>query len=251
MQIEPIMCQGLSFRYGDHEVLSDISFTVNRGDYVGLVGPNGSGKSTLIRIILGLLRPLTGRVMVFGADPSERKLRDRLGYLPQKMASFNPHFPSSVREIVSLGLISGRRFPKSLGRDDHIAIDKALDLMNISGISRSLIGDLSGGQQQRVFLARALVNGPELLVLDEPTTALDPETRQNFFTLLAELNRTGKVTVVLVTHDIGSIGKYASRLLYIDKSVVFYGGFDEFCLSGDMGKFFGESSQHLICHRHE
>ncbi len=251
MQIDAVRCEGLSFRYNDHEVLSDISFSITEGDYVGLVGPNGSGKSTLIKIMLGLLRPPAGRVMVFGSDPSERKLWDRLGYLPQKMDTFNPYFPSSVREIVSHGLISGKKFPKRLGKDDQTAINKALDLMNISGISNNLIGDLSGGQQQRVFLARAMVNEPGLLILDEPTTALDPETRQNFFTLLSELNRTGKVTIVLVTHDIGSVGKYASRLLYLDKRVVFYGGFDEFCLSGDMAKFFGEVSQHLICHRHE
>ncbi len=251
MQVEAVLCEGLSFRYNGHEALNDISFTVNQGDYVGLVGPNGSGKSTLIKIMLGLLQPLTGRVLVFGSNPSEMKLWDRLGYLPQKMDTFNPHFPSSVREIVSLGLISGKRFPKRLGKDDQAAIDKALDLVNISGISRKLIGDLSGGQQQRVFIARALVNEPGLLILDEPTTALDPETRENFFELLAELNRKRKVTIVLVTHDIGSIGKYASRLLYLDKRVIFYGGFDEFCLSGDMAKFFGAASQHLICHRHE
>jgi zinc transport system ATP-binding protein len=114
-----------------------------------------------------------------------------------------------------------------------------------------MIGDLSGGQQQRVFIARALVNKPELLFLDEPTTALDPETRENFFEVLSDLNRNHKVTVVLVTHDIGTIGKYASKLLYIDRGVIFYGSFDEFCLSGDMTRFFGASSQHLICHRHE
>lgn len=251
MQIETITVEGLSFRYNADEVLTDLSFAVKKGDYVGLVGPNGSGKSTLIKIMLGLLRPLTGRVLIFGADPSEMKLWDRVGYLPQKMDTFNPHFPSSVREIVSLGLISGKRFPKRLGKNDQAAIDKALDLMNIGGISNKLIGDLSGGQQQRVFIARALVNDPGLLILDEPATALDPETRENFLTLLVELNRARKVTIVLVTHDIGMIGKYASRLLYLDKRVVFYGGFDEFCLSGDMTKFFGEASQHLICHRHE
>jgi zinc transport system ATP-binding protein len=114
-----------------------------------------------------------------------------------------------------------------------------------------LIGDLSGGQQQRVLAARALVNEPELLILDEPTTAFDPETRENFFRTLQELNHNKKVTVILVTHDIGSIGKFASKLLYLDKRIIFYGSFEDFCSSADMGSYFGEFAQHLICHRHD
>jgi zinc transport system ATP-binding protein len=114
-----------------------------------------------------------------------------------------------------------------------------------------LIGDLSGGQQQRVLVARAIVNEPELLILDEPTTALDPETREKFFHTLQELNQNKKVTIILITHDIGSIGKYASKLLYLDKRIIFYGSFEDFCSSADMESYFGEFAQHLICHRHD
>ncbi|HSR37242.1 MAG TPA: ATP-binding cassette domain-containing protein, partial [Desulfurivibrionaceae bacterium] len=109
---------------------------------------------------------------------------------------------------------------------------------------------LSGGQQQRVLLARALVGNPELLIMDEPTTALDPETRENFYALLQQLNDETGTTVILVTHDTGSIGRYASRLLYLDKRVIFDGTFDDFCCSPEMTRFFGEHSQHLICQRH-
>ena len=167
------------------------------------------------------------------------------------MSFFNPYFPSTVKEIVALGLVSRKKFPKRLDAADEKTIDRTLEMLNIADIGHKMIGDLSGGQQQRVFIARALVNKPELLFLDEPPTALDPETRENFFEVLSDLNRNYKVTVVLVTHDIGTIGKYASKLLYIDRGVIFYGSFDEFCLSGDMTRFFGASSQHLICHRHE
>ena len=251
MQAEIITVGDLSFKYNAAEVLSDISFGIRAGDYVGLVGPNGSWKSTLIKIILGLLKPSKGKVSLFGFAPSEMKEWNKVGYLPQKMGSFNPYFPSSVKEIVALWLISRKGFPMRLNKSDERAIDRALKLMNIYDIKDNLIGDLSGGQQQRALIARALVNEPELLILDEPATAIDPETRENFYSLLHELNHGKKVTIVLVTHDIGTVGKYASRLLYLDKKIIFYGGFDDFCLSHDMKQFFGEASQHLICHRHD
>ena len=125
-----------------------------------------------------------------------------------------------------------------------------LELLEISGIRNRLIGDLSGGQQQRVLIARALVNEPELLILDEPASALDPETRDNFFALLQDLNEKRGVTIIMVTHDIGGIGEYASKLLYLDKKIIFFGGFDEFCRSENMAQFFGSASQHIICHEH-
>ena len=125
-----------------------------------------------------------------------------------------------------------------------------LELLEITGIRNRRIGDLSGGQQQRVFIARALVNEPDLLMLDEPASALDPEMRDHFFSLLRELNGIKRVTIIMVTHDIGGIGEHASKLLYLDKRVIFFGGFDEFCRSENMAQFFGAASQHIICHEH-
>jgi zinc transport system ATP-binding protein len=248
---EVIKVENLSVRYNSIDVLSDISFGVQAGDYIGIVGPNGSGKSTLIKAILGLLSPSGGRVGMFGYGAAEMKGREKVGYLPQKMSFFNPHFPATVRETVALGLISHKSFPKRLRAEDDLAIDDALSMLGMSDLKREMIGNLSGGQQQRVFIARALVNKPEALLLDEPTTALDPEIRDSFFELISKLNREAGVTVMLVTHDLGTIGRYASKLLYIDKKIIFYGNFDDFCKSEEMTKFFGPSSQHLICHRHE
>lgn len=242
MQMKILSVEGLSFRYNYAEVLSDISFSVDAGDYIGLVGPNGSGKTTLVKIILGLIKPQKGSIFLFGANPWNFKDWYRVGYLPQRTL-FNPYFPATVREIVSLGLFS-KKESESINKSK---IDKAMRLMDVVDIKNKLIGELSGGQQQRVLVARAIVNEPELLILDEPTSALDPEIRENFFHILRQLNHDKNVTIILVTHDIGSIGKYASRLLYLDKKVIFYGSFKEFCLSD----YFGEFSQHLICHRHD
>lgn len=248
MPVEVVSTLGLNFRYGTKDVLKNVSFSVSAGDYVGLVGPNGSGKSTLVRVILGLEKVGGGEVRLFGRPVQRFDDWKRVGYLPQRNNVFSRFFPAKVEEVVALGLV-----PKSRGgpfRKDEEAVAKALALMDIADIRDKLINELSGGQQQRVLLARALVKEPELLILDEPTVAIDPEIRERFFDVIMDINRNKGVTVLLVTHDTSSVGKYANKLLYLEGSVVFYGGFDEFCLSEEMTKVFGAFSQHLICHRH-
>lgn len=251
MPAEIVSARGLSFRYNSIDVLSDVSFQLTKGDYLGLVGPNGSGKTTLLRCLLGFSGATRGSVSLFGKSPAAFSEWQKVGYLPQRITSFNPHFPATVREVVALGLLGGKRFPRRISNLDEAAIGRSLEMMGIGDIEDALIGQLSGGQQQRVLIAKALVSEPELLILDEPTTALDPEARETFFDTLTELNTRKGVTIVIITHDIGSIGKYATKLLYLDKTVIFYGGFDDFCVSDDMASYFGKFSQHLICHRHD
>jgi zinc transport system ATP-binding protein len=250
MQINAISIEGLSFAYQGNEVLRDISCDIRAGDYVGVVGPNGSGKSTLMRCILGLNRTQQGTITLFGVPQPEFSAWDRIGFLPQGLQLFNPNFPATVEEIVRLGRLSKKRFPRRFDSSDTKAVKRALELMGISSLGHRLIGELSGGMRQRALLARALVNEPEILILDEPTTALDPETRDSFYETLRDLNSNGGATVLLVTHDSSTVGLYASKLLYLDKRLVFYGTFDEFCRSSNMTEVFGPHSQHLICRRH-
>jgi zinc transport system ATP-binding protein len=250
MSGEIVSTELLSCSYREGKVLEDISFQVARGDYVGIVGPNGSGKSTLIKALLGLVTISNGSARLFGAPLSGFHDWHRVGYLPQSLHLVNPVFPATVHETVGLGLLSLKRFPKRLNRADTGKIDIILDDLGISDLKYKLIGELSGGQLQRVLLARAIVNDPELLVLDEPTAALDPETRGRFYAMIADINRTRGVTVLLVTHDSGAIGEHASKMLYLDKKLLFYGSFDQFCCSPEMSSLFGEHSQHLMCHRH-
>lgn len=250
MSAAVIRIANLSFSYQSVEVLSDISVEVAAGDYVGLVGPNGSGKTTLVRALLGIAGPTQGTVSLFGQSADAFREWHRIGYLPQKSSGLTASFPATVREVVSLGLIARSRFFKRLQRDDASAVELALERLGIAPIGHRRIGELSGGQQQRVLIARAIVGDPELIIFDEPSAALDPESREHFFALLRELNRGRRVTMILVTHDIGTIGQYASKLLYIDRKVIFYGGFDEFCRSENMTALFGGNAQHIICHRH-
>jgi zinc transport system ATP-binding protein len=250
--MQPILSiKDLSFSYNSTEVLSGISFTINKGDYIALAGPNGAGKTTLVRVILGLEEKRKGTIELFGRDSEGFSEWGRIGYLPQEVNVFNPLFPATVREVVGLGLLSHKSFPRKFTRSDDTRILKALELMDIALLKDKLVGELSGGQQQRVFLARALVSDPELLILDEPSTALDPRTREHFFELVGRLNKDKNVTLIIITHDTAHIGQYAGKLLYLDKQVVFYGGFADFCQSKEMEKFFGPFSQHLICHQHD
>ncbi len=236
-----IRVDDLSFRYDGMDVLSHITFAVEAGEYLGLVGPNGSGKSTLIKNILRILTPEEGRIELFGKPAGIFQEWQRIGYLPQRLAALNAHFPATVTEIVQMGLT----------KKDPAALRRTLEMMAIGHLAARLIGELSYGEQQRAMLARALLRRPELLIFDEPTTALDPETRETFYSLTRELNRNEGITIILITHDSGMIGQYAQSLLYLDKKVVFSGTFKDFCSSGDMTGIFGPESQHIICHQHD
>jgi zinc transport system ATP-binding protein len=240
----------LSFGYGPIEVLTEVTFDVEKGDYIALGGPNGAGKTTLIKTVLGLAGKYSGSAELFGQEVESFRDWGRIGYLPQRVNAFNPLFPATVKEVVGLGLLSQKHFPKRFTRNDSLKIRQTLDLMDISDLENKQVRELSGGQQQRVFLVRSLVSDPSLLILDEPSTALDPHARESFFELIKKLNKDRGITIVLITHDISHIGQYANRLLYLDKSVVFYGRFADFCNSAEMTKYFGQYSQHLICHQH-
>jgi zinc transport system ATP-binding protein len=250
MQVDVISIKGLSFAYHGNEVLRDITCDIKSGDYVGIVGPNGSGKSTLMRCVLGLNKIEQGEISLFGVPRESFSEWRRMGYLPQGLQLFNPNFPATVGEVVRLGRLSLKRFPRRFDSADDSAVAQSLELMGISSLRDKLIGELSGGLRQRALLARALVNEPDILILDEPTTALDPDTRESFYATLQDLNRNKGITVILVTHDSATIGLYASRLLYLDKRIIFYGTFQEFCSSTDMTGLFGHQGQHLICRMH-
>jgi zinc transport system ATP-binding protein len=236
----------LSMKYGKIEVLSNVEFEVFEGDYIGIVGPNGSGKTTLMKGILGLISPS------FGSIEYNNKIMEgnQIGYLPQKFSINDKIFPAKVKEIVSLGLLSNKKYPRFFTSKDNIKINSVLEKLKISNLKDKKIGNLSGGQQQRVLLARALVNSPKMLVLDEPTNALDPKIREDFYELIKNLNITDNVTIMLVSHDVGSIGKYTKKMLYLDRKLIFFGSYEEFCDSTDMTEYFGFLSQHNFCWRH-
>ncbi len=243
-----IEVKNVSIQYHGVEALKKVSFDIEAGDYIGIVGPNGSGKTSLIKAILNLVT-FEGRVSFQGKNRDEFAATKHIGYLPQKMSFLDQRFPATAKEIVVSGAYCCKKFPKRLTSDDYQSAFQAMEILGITNLADRSIGRLSGGQQQRVLLARALVHNPQLLILDEPTVALDPQSREAFYATVEKLNKEKGVTVLLVSHDIGSIGKYASKLLYLDRQVIFYGTFEEFCKSPRMTDYFGVG-QHIICHRH-
>jgi zinc transport system ATP-binding protein len=240
----------LNFKYNAVEVLKDISFDVYPGDYIGLVGNNGSGKTTLVKVILGLLKPYTGSISLFGQVPEQFHGWDKVGYMPQNLSLFNPIFPATVEEVISLGILSKKRFPKRINDRDKKTVSEVLDRLEITNLKDQLVGKLSGGQQQRIFLAQAIITKPEILILDEPGNSLDPAANERFFSILDDMNKNHKTTIILITHDIGQIGEYANKLLYINQKIIFYGSFVDFCKSPEISKLFGVNTQHIICHQH-
>lgn len=207
-----IEVRSLSFGYDEKLILENINFAVERGDYLGVIGPNGSGKSTLIKLILGLLSPLTGEIRILGQRIEDFKSWDKVGYISQKAASFNSSFPATVEEVVAANLFSKiglfRRY-KKIHREQ---VMNALELVGMQDYAGKLIGSLSGGQQQRVFIARMLVSNPEIMFLDEPTVGIDAKSEEAVYCLLARLNDELGITIVMVTHDIGAVTFHANKL---------------------------------------
>ena len=209
-----ISCQGITVKMRNITILDQVSLDVKTGDYLGIVGPNGSGKTTLIKTLLGLLPRTQGSIQIAGQPLETFNAWQKVGYLPQRLYIAKQGFPATVKEIVGSGLLAKPMFPKRVHTKDQQAIVEVLEMLQITELGKKMIGQLSGGQIQRVLLARALVNQPELLILDEPSVALDPATREHFYQVLRQYNQEKQTTILLITHDSHTIGEYASTFLY-------------------------------------
>ncbi|MFB6362691.1 metal ABC transporter ATP-binding protein [Paenibacillus elgii] len=195
------------FSYENKSVISGLNFSIQERDFVGLVGSNGAGKTTLLRMIVGLLKPSRGEIRLFGQPVGQFRDWERVGYVPQKNA-LNPLFPATVREVVTSGLFGKKNMFRRLTKQERSKTDDALYAMHIEDLADRRIGQLSGGQQQRVFLARALINNPELLILDEPTVGIDAETQAGFFRMIRHMHQHHHITFIMVTHDMDMIQSY-------------------------------------------
>ena len=239
---EVISLDNVSYRYNSDLVLENISFKADQGDLLGIIGPNGAGKTTLFSLILGLLEGYQGKITLFNEDiRNHRKALKRIGYIPQKK-NINQGFPATVEEIVSLGV---------LGRKTNMdVIISALKIVGLLEQKDKRIGELSGGQQQRVLIAKALVNEPELLILDEPTTGIDLETQDRFYTLLRKLNSERNITIILASHDLDAINRLANKVACVNRKMSFHGDAREFFGNEQLLKSYSESSMQAHMHSH-
>ncbi|MFQ9515830.1 MAG: metal ABC transporter ATP-binding protein [Eubacterium sp.] len=209
--------------YENTTVAANLNFSVNEGEYVCIVGENGTGKSTLVKTLLGLIKPLKGKIII-NADGKNHK---GIGYLPQQTQA-QRDFPASVWEVVLSGVLNrGHRSPFYTKKDKAEAI-RNMEKLGIAALKKSCYRELSGGQQQRVLLARALCATDSVLILDEPVTGLDPAAAMEFYDTVRKLNEKEGVTVIMVTHDIENALDYASHILHLKQDSNFYGTVEEY-----------------------
>ncbi len=210
-----LICTDLCVGYDGKKVLQDVTFRVNKGDYLCIVGENGSGKSTLMKTILGLQPPIRGTI-----TRGDGLGAGEIGYLPQQ-TEVQRDFPASVEEIVLSGCqsrIGGRFF---YGKEEKRRARETMAKLGIEGLSRRCYRELSGGQQQRVLLARALCATQKMLLLDEPVTGLDPKVTGELYECISDLNRQEGITVIMISHDIEAALRYACHILHIGETVFF------------------------------
>lgn len=231
----------LTVKYPDMVALDDVSFSVDKGDFLGIIGPNGAGKSTLFASMLGLNTKYKGTIKFFGQDI--RKSKDylkQIGYVPQKPL-FENNFPATVKDIVHMSLRDESNKNK---------IDEILQQLWIHELGDKRIGELSGGQQQRVFIAKALVNDPQILILDEPVTGIDQQSIELFYSILRELNSKQKITIIWSSHDLDAVNQLANHVACLNRTLFFHGVSDEFFENEELVKQYSEASMQEHMHHH-
>ncbi len=209
----------LTVSYGPVPALLDVSLRIPPGKLVGIIGPNGSGKSTLMKAILGFLRPDVGQVRVFG-QPAERA-KGRVAYVPQR-GSVDWDFPVTVREVALMGRYGHVPWWRDLGAEDRRIADEALEMVRMSQHAHRQIGQLSGGQQQRVFMARAMAQGAEILLLDEPFAGVDAATERAILDVLNRTRAAGR-TLLVVHHDLATAAEYFDSLVLLKQRLYAFG----------------------------
>ncbi|MDO8572292.1 MAG: metal ABC transporter ATP-binding protein [bacterium] len=248
-EIPYIQLEDVDFSYNKIPVLEAVSFTVRKGDYIGIIGPNGGGKTTLLKILLGLIEPARGVVRIMGQDIHNLKDRSIIGYVPQRVGESEHRFPATVEEIVETGRIAKRGLFKRLTEKDRDAVGHAMDMSGVLGLKDRLIGQLSGGEMQKVFIARALAGDPKILVLDEPTTGVDVGSQKRFYEFLGRLNREHHLTIIFVSHDVDVVSTEARSVICLNKNLVCEGPSSQLHDEEVIKKLYGDKIN-LVIHSH-
>jgi zinc transport system ATP-binding protein len=231
----------LTVKYPDVKALDDINFTVNSGDFLGIIGPNGAGKSTLFDCMLNLNTKYDGEIKFFGENIRKSKnYLNSIGYVPQKPI-FEKNFPATVTDVVRMDLRKDSEESK---------IDEILQQLWIHELRNRRIGELSGGQLQRVFIAKALMNNPKILILDEPVTGIDQQSIELFYSILRELNSKQKITIIWSSHDLDAVNRLANHVACLNRTLFFHGQSEKFFSDDDLVKQYSEASMQEHMHHH-
>ena len=241
--------ENVTFGYGETPVVEDITFSVERGDFLVLIGPNGSGKTTLIKLAIGIEKLQKGRIVLFGQELSSFKDWQRIGYVPQTASAFRVRFPATVADVVAMGEYRGMSAGAIFRRKISPEAEQALNTVGMWEYRNRLINELSVGQQQRVLIGRAIVHSPELLIMDEPTAGVDKLGQEQFFSLIRSLRETRPVTLILVSHDIGVVLHEATKVACINGRLQSYNNVGDLTDS-DLTELYGHKVDMLV-HRHD
>lgn len=234
--------ENLTVNYDGILALDKVSLSIEERDFLGIIGPNGAGKTTLFSCMLGLLNNYQGEIRFFGTNIRKSKqYLHQIGYVPQKPI-FEKNFPATVEEVIGMGLTKNQKAE---------TIDKVLQKVWLHELSHRRIGDLSGGQQQRVFIAKALANDPQILILDEPVAGIDSQSKDLFYQILLDLNKKDNITIIWSSHDLDAVAKLATKVACLNQTLFFHGISEEFFHNENLLKMYSESSMQMHMHHHE
>ncbi|MDH5511181.1 MAG: metal ABC transporter ATP-binding protein [Nitrospinota bacterium] len=246
--INLVQVEGLTVILGGRVALDDITLNIRAGSFTGILGPNGAGKSTLLKVLLGLIHPQRGSVLVFGHKPGDS--HGLIGYVPQSISGLVGDFPVSALDVVMMGRLGPDKIGRRYGNADRAASMEAMEAVGIEGKAQNRFGSLSGGERQKALIARALCAGPKLLLLDEPTTGVDPVAQDDFYAMLTRLKDANKITIALVSHDVGVITSMVDDLICLNQKVFLHGPPEEALKDGMIGKTYGSRTE-IVMHGHD
>jgi ABC-type Mn2+/Zn2+ transport system ATPase subunit len=229
-----LACVNLTHRYATQTILDEVNFQLTQGEQVALVGPNGAGKSTLLKIIAGLMHPTSGKVHIYGSQPDDHIC---IAYVPQR-SNVDWSFPVNVYDVVMMGRTSRIGLLRRPSRHDHAVVRECMEMVAIAPLAQRQIGELSGGQQQRVFIARAIAQEAQLMLLDEPFTGLDVSSQSDILAILRQL-REKHVTIMVSTHDLNQAAEHFDRVMLLKEQLLGIGTAGEVFTQENLNKAYG------------
>jgi len=244
--------ENLCVKINSVHLIENITFTVEEGSIVAIIGPNGAGKTTLIKAILGLIPYEAGSVLLFGQKYRNNDSHIKVGYVPQKL-NFDRTTPLTVSELLSFTVppVFSLPFYKTKQKKEHI--EKLLETVGVKNLAGRSIGALSGGELQRVMVAKAIVNDPQILFLDEPASGVDIEGQERFYDLIQRLNKEKGITIILISHDLNIVYRFADNVLCMNRKLICTGKPSETLTDEIIKNVYGEMMGAYIhsCHEHD
>lgn len=250
--MKAVTVEGLCVKRNGRHLVENVSFSVEEGSIVAVIGPNGAGKTTLIRALLGLIPYETGSVLLFGKHFRHNNSHVRVGYVPQKL-EFDRTFPLTVSELLSFTMPPFYSLPFRDKKVKEARINSLLETVGIHDLISRSIGSLSGGELQRVMIAKAIVNDPRLLILDEPASGIDIQGQERFYDLVSRLNKEQGLTVMLISHDLNIVYRFADNVLCMNRRLICSGKPADTFTDEVMKSVYGEMMGGYIhsCHEHD